>query len=221
MAIALPAEKPPRVDRGGQVRRHPGRMRRHQKETIIWGGVFECRHLDGTVQRRRPAKGLERLILYRGQHRRVDRQAFLPRQAERQNGKNVVMAGNARALRDECGCRAFERGQGSQDSLADFGRRLGGQHAGQQRDEDASTHMAMVILVEMVRKTIAAAALMAAVLMIGCGTSTRSPDGGSVQQAETGVSASGYPAGEPKDSYSPALASSTESQYSREQAEKK
>jgi hypothetical protein len=35
----------------------------------------------------------------------------------------------------------------------------------------------------------------------------------------TGVSSSGYPAGEPKDAGSPALASSTESQYSRDQKE--
>jgi hypothetical protein len=79
----------------------------------------------------------------------------------------------------------------------------------------------MVILMEMLRKIISAAALMAAVLLIGCGTSTTSPDGGSWQQSRTGVSSSGYPAGEPKDAGSPALASSTESEYSRDQTEKK
>jgi hypothetical protein len=74
----------------------------------------------------------------------------------------------------------------------------------------------------MLRKTIAAAALMAAGLLIGCGTSTTGPDGGSHAETETGVSPSGYPAGEPKDAGSPALASSTEQQYSRDQmAEKK
>ncbi len=74
---------------------------------------------------------------------------------------------------------------------------------------------------EMVRKTIAAAALIAAGLLIGCGTSTTSPGGGSKEQTETGVSPSGYPTGEPKDAGSPALASSTEQEYSRDQTEKK
>jgi hypothetical protein len=73
----------------------------------------------------------------------------------------------------------------------------------------------------MVRKTIAAVALTAAGLLIGCGTSTTGPEGGSKAQTQTGVSSSGYPAGEPKDAGSPALASSTEHEYSREQAEKK
>ncbi|MGA2712061.1 MAG: hypothetical protein ABSG41_03065 [Bryobacteraceae bacterium] len=73
----------------------------------------------------------------------------------------------------------------------------------------------------MIRKTIAAAALIAAGLLIGCGTSTTGPDGGSKAQTGTGVSPSGYPAGEPKDAGSPALASSTEQQYSRDQTEKK
>jgi hypothetical protein len=73
----------------------------------------------------------------------------------------------------------------------------------------------------MLRKIISAAVLMAAVLLIGCGTSTTGPDGGSWQQSRTGVSSSGYPAGEPKDAGSPALASSTESEYSRDQTEKK
>lgn len=82
----------------------------------------------------------------------------------------------------------------------------------------------MVMIVEMLRKTISAAALIAAGLLIGCGTSTTGPDGGSKEQTKTGVSSSGYPAGEPKDAGSPALASSTEQQYSQdaqEQAEKK
>jgi hypothetical protein len=77
------------------------------------------------------------------------------------------------------------------------------------------------MIVEMVRKTIAAAAVIAAGLLTGCGTSSTGPEGGSKEQTRTGVSSSGYPAGEPKDSGSPALASSTEQQYSRDQAEKK
>jgi len=72
----------------------------------------------------------------------------------------------------------------------------------------------------MFRKTIGIAALLTAGFLIGCGTSSTGPEGGSQRQAETGVSSSGYPAGEPKDAGSPALASSTESQYSRDQAEK-
>jgi hypothetical protein len=65
-----------------------------------------------------------------------------------------------------------------------------------------------------------AVTLIAAGLLIGCGTSSTEPGGGSKGQASTGVSDSGYPAGEPKDAGSPALASSTESQYSRDQTEK-
>jgi hypothetical protein len=68
--------------------------------------------------------------------------------------------------------------------------------------------------------TIRVAALLTVVSLIGCGVSSTGPDGGSKHQAETGVSSAGYPAGEPKDAGSPALASSTESQYSRDQKEK-
>jgi hypothetical protein len=77
------------------------------------------------------------------------------------------------------------------------------------------------MIVEMVRKTIAAAAFIAAGLIVGCGTSSTGPNGGSKAQTETGVSSTGYPGGEPKDAGSPALASSTEQQYSRDQTEKK
>ncbi|HTA42360.1 MAG TPA: hypothetical protein VK789_07935 [Bryobacteraceae bacterium] len=74
----------------------------------------------------------------------------------------------------------------------------------------------------MVRITIAAAALIAAGLLIGCGTSTTGPEGGSWKQTSTGTSASGYPGGQPKDAGSPALASSTEQEYAgKEEAEKK
>lgn len=72
----------------------------------------------------------------------------------------------------------------------------------------------------MFRKIIGIAALLTAGLLIGCGTSSTGPEGGSKKQATTGVSSSGYPAGAPKDGGSPALASSTESQYSRDQTEK-
>jgi hypothetical protein len=72
----------------------------------------------------------------------------------------------------------------------------------------------------MFRNIIGIAALLSAGLLIGCGTSSTEPGGGSKSQALTGVSESGYPAGEPKDAGSPALASSTESQYSRDQTEK-
>jgi hypothetical protein len=68
--------------------------------------------------------------------------------------------------------------------------------------------------------TMAIAALLTAGFSFGCGVSSTGPEGGSKHQAETGVSSSGYPAGEPKDAGSPALASSTESQYSRDQTEK-
>jgi hypothetical protein len=64
------------------------------------------------------------------------------------------------------------------------------------------------------------AALLAAGFLIGCGTSSTEPGGGSKRQIATGVSSSGYPGGEPKDPGSPALASSSESHYSRDQVEK-
>lgn len=73
---------------------------------------------------------------------------------------------------------------------------------------------------KMFSKTLGIAALLAASLLIGCGVSSTEPGGGSKSQASTGVSSSGYPAGEPKDAGSPALASSSESQYSRDQTEK-
>lgn len=69
----------------------------------------------------------------------------------------------------------------------------------------------------MFRTTMGIAALLTAAFCIGCGVASTGPDGGSKQQAATGVSSSGYPAGEPKDAGSPALASSTESKYSRDQ----
>lgn len=71
---------------------------------------------------------------------------------------------------------------------------------------------------EMLRKTLALTAFLAASFLIGCGTSSDGPDG-SRHQAMTGVSPSGYPAGSPTDPGSPALASSTEQKYSRDQEE--
>jgi hypothetical protein len=56
-------------------------------------------------------------------------------------------------------------------------------------------------------------AITAACLLSACGTSSRGPDG-SLHQTETGLSPSGYPAGQPIDAESPALASSTEQQKS-------
>jgi hypothetical protein len=59
--------------------------------------------------------------------------------------------------------------------------------------------------------------LLAAGLLAGCGTASSD----SKYQAQHGVSpVNGYPAEAPKDAGSPALASSTETQYSRDQAEK-
>ena len=77
------------------------------------------------------------------------------------------------------------------------------------------------MMVKMFRNLIAATALIAAALLIGCGTSTTGPDGGSRFQTQNGVSGSNnYPAGQATDAGSPALASSSESQYSRDQQEK-
>ncbi len=53
-------------------------------------------------------------------------------------------------------------------------------------------------------------AILSAGILMGCGTSTTGPDGGSKAQTMTGVSPSGYPGGQPKDAESPALASSSE-----------
>lgn len=73
------------------------------------------------------------------------------------------------------------------------------------------------MIVKMFRTTIGVAALLTAGLCIGCGVASTGPDGGSKGQSSTGVSSNGYPAGEPKDAGSPALASSSEAQYSRDQ----
>ena len=62
---------------------------------------------------------------------------------------------------------------------------------------------------KMFSKTIACAALVGAGLLAGCGTSTGGPDG-SKNQTMTGISESGYPAGQPTDAESPALGSSSE-----------
>ena len=65
------------------------------------------------------------------------------------------------------------------------------------------------------------AALAAGILLAGCGTSSEGP-GGSKAQTASGVNENGYPGGKPVDAHSPALASSSEQQHSREQdAEKK
>jgi hypothetical protein len=76
------------------------------------------------------------------------------------------------------------------------------------------------MMVGMIRNMIAATALMAAALLIGCGVSTTGPDGGSRHQTQNGVNENGYPGTAPRDVGSPALASSSESQYSRDQEEK-
>ncbi len=71
---------------------------------------------------------------------------------------------------------------------------------------------------KMIRTLALSAVLFAAFLTAACGTSSRGPDG-SLHQALTGVSVSGYPAAsKPTDPGSPALASSTESKYSRDQS---
>lgn len=70
---------------------------------------------------------------------------------------------------------------------------------------------------KMFRTTLALATLLTAGLLAGCGTASTEPGGGSKAQASTGISESGYPAGQVKDAGSPALASSTEAQYSRDQ----
>jgi hypothetical protein len=75
-------------------------------------------------------------------------------------------------------------------------------------------------MIEKMLITIRVAALLTAVFLGGCGVGSTGPGGGSKGQALTGVSSSDYPRGEPKDAGSPALASSTESQYSRDQKEK-
>ena len=75
-------------------------------------------------------------------------------------------------------------------------------------------------MIEKMLLTLRVAALLTAFFLIGCGVSSTEPGGGSKGQAVTGVSSSDYPRGEPTDAGSPALASSTESQYSREQKEK-
>ena len=62
-------------------------------------------------------------------------------------------------------------------------------------------------------KAVMAGGIVATVLLTGCGTSTSGATG-SKHVTMTGVSETGYPGGKAKDPQSPALASSTEQQYS-------
>ncbi len=58
--------------------------------------------------------------------------------------------------------------------------------------------------------------MLALVSLTGCGTASAD----SKYQAQHGISpVNGYPAGQPKDPGSPALSSSSETKYSRDQAE--
>jgi hypothetical protein len=59
--------------------------------------------------------------------------------------------------------------------------------------------------------------LLSAVFLVGCGISSPGPDG-SRHQTETGVSETGYPGGQPVDSESPALSTSSEQKYSHDEA---
>jgi hypothetical protein len=67
----------------------------------------------------------------------------------------------------------------------------------------------------MLQKLGVVALLLTAGFLIGCGTSTTDPGGGSKEQTRTGVSETGYPGGQPRDAESPALGSSTEQKYAR------
>jgi hypothetical protein len=58
------------------------------------------------------------------------------------------------------------------------------------------------------------AILFSAGFLAGCGISSLGPDG-SRHQTATGVSETGYPGGQPVDSESPALSSSSEQKYAR------
>ena len=66
----------------------------------------------------------------------------------------------------------------------------------------------------MLRKLGVLTLLLTAGFLIGCGTSTTGPAGGSKEQTRTGVSETGYPGGQPVDAESPSLSSSTEQKYS-------
>jgi hypothetical protein len=72
---------------------------------------------------------------------------------------------------------------------------------------------------KMLRNAAALAALLTAGLLMGCGVSSRGPNG-SYHQTTTGVTEYDFPGGQSKDAESPALASSSEQQYSRDQKEK-
>ena len=72
----------------------------------------------------------------------------------------------------------------------------------------------------MLRKSGVLVVLLTAGFLAGCGTSTTGPEG-SKHQTQTGVSETGYPGypGTPtRDAESPALSSSTEQKYAREES---
>lgn len=69
---------------------------------------------------------------------------------------------------------------------------------------------------DMLQKTGVFVILLTAAFLVGCGVSTFGPDG-SRHQTENGISETGYPGGHPVDPESPALSSSTEQKYARQE----
>jgi hypothetical protein len=74
--------------------------------------------------------------------------------------------------------------------------------------------MSFGMIVHMLQKMLFVLVLLTAAFSMGCGISTLGPDG-SRHQTKTGVSETGYPGGQPVDAESPALSSSTETQYAK------
>ena len=111
MTIPLPAEETPRVYTCDEIAFHSCRMCRHQKETVIRCGVIDGRGLDRIVHGVGCTQRMKRFFFDRAQNVCVNREAMLRRLMKRENGQNVVMAGDTGALRDEFFGGALKDGQ--------------------------------------------------------------------------------------------------------------
>ena len=120
MAVPLPLNQSASVNGRNQIRRETGRVGGHQEVAVVGRRVVQSHGLNGIVERRGATKRPESFRLHRIEDRGVDGDAALARHLECQDGKDVVMAGDAGPFGDKLGGRMFERWERAFDSLADF-----------------------------------------------------------------------------------------------------
>ncbi len=127
VAVALPMGQTACIYGGCQIRRHAGCMGRHQQVAVVRSRVVEIHGLHGIIEGRRTAERPKRLRLDCAEDRGIEADAALAGHLKRQDGEDIVMAGDAGAFGDESGGRMFERRESTVYSLADFRSRLGAQ----------------------------------------------------------------------------------------------